>query len=147
MNQPPEPESLGRSLGEVCRLKHKRMHTLLHGLGLHRGQPSVLRALWEEEGLTHTELTRRLNVRPATITKMIARMERAGFVERRSDPHDQRISRVYLTETGRNIREEVQRIWHTLDEETLAGFTPQEQELLRQFLLRIRENLNRLTSC
>ena len=147
MNRPLEPKSLDRLLGDVCRLKRKRMHVLLHGLGLHRGQTSVLRALWEEEGLTHTELTRRLHVRPATITKMIARMERAGFVERRSDPHDQRVSRVYLTEAGRNVREEVQRIWRTLDEEVLVGFTPQEQESLRQFLLRIRENLDRLAVC
>lgn len=38
--------------------------------------------LHENEGLTHTELAVRLGVVPATVTKMLQRMERAGFVVR-----------------------------------------------------------------
>ena len=40
--------------------------------------------------------------------KMIQRMERSGFVERRSDPEDERLSRVYLTERGRALQKPVQ---------------------------------------
>lgn len=145
MTEPAEAESLDSMFAQICRLKHARIHTLLEALGLYRGQPSVLQALWEREGLTHTELARHVQVQPATITKMLRRMERAGFVERRSDPDDQRVSRVYLTEEGRSVRADVHQVWRQLEEEAFAGFTNEEQVLLRRFFLQIRENLKRVT--
>jgi DNA-binding MarR family transcriptional regulator len=137
----PDAESLDRVFSQICRLKHARVHTLYEALGLYRGQPRVLHALWDREGLTHTELSRRLRVQPATITKMLQRMEKTGFVERRHDPDDQRVSRVYLTAAGRAIREDVQRVWHRLEDEAFAGFAEEERELLRGFFGRIRDNL------
>ena len=144
MLQHPKPESLDFLLVQICRLHHARAHTLLEGLGLYRGQPPMLHALWEREGLTHGELAERLHVQPATITKMIQRMEKAGFLERRSDPEDQRVSRVYLTDAGRNIQAEVRRVWSALEGETFDGFTLEERVLLRRFFLQVRDNLIRV---
>jgi DNA-binding MarR family transcriptional regulator len=84
-----------------------------------------------------------LHVQPATITKMIKRMERAGFVERSHDTEDQRVSRVYLTDAGRNIRDAVEGVLRELEEQTFAGFSSEECALLNQFLFRIRHNLMR----
>ena len=145
MTEPSGPESLDSLFAQICRLKHARIHTLLEALGLYRGQPSVLQALWEHEGLMHTELARHLQVQPATITRMLQRMEKAGFVERRPDQEDERISRVYLTEAGRAVQAGVQGVWHTLEQEAFAEFGGEERALLRQFLLQIRENLLRVT--
>jgi DNA-binding MarR family transcriptional regulator len=136
-----DPESLDRLFAQICRLKHARVHTLYEALGLYRGQPRMLHALWDREGLTHTELSRQLQVQPATITKMLQRMEKTGFVERRHDPDDQRVSRVYLTAAGRAVREDVQQVWRRLEEEAFASFTEEEGLLLRGFFLRIRDNL------
>jgi DNA-binding MarR family transcriptional regulator len=141
----PELESLDFLLAQICRLKHARVHTLMEALGLYRGQPPMLRALWEQEGLTHTELAKRLHVQPATITKMLQRMEKSGFVQRKSDPEDQRVSRVYLTAAGRAVQSDVQQAWRTLEQEAFADFTLEERVLLRRFFLQIRENLMRVT--
>jgi MarR family transcriptional regulator, organic hydroperoxide resistance regulator len=137
----PEPEPLPLLLAQVCKLKHARVQALLEGLGLHRGQPAMLRALRDQEGLTHTELARRLQVQPATITRMVGRMERAGFLERRPDAEDQRLSRVYLTEAGRRVQAGVQEVWRTLDGEAFAGLTAEERAQLGQFLQQVRDNL------
>ena len=145
MTEPTEAESLDSLFAQICRLKHARIHTLLETLSLYRGQPSVLQALWEQEGLMHTELARRLQVQPATITKMLQRMEKAGFVERRPDPDDQRVSRVYLTDAGRAVRADVQQVWRQLEEEAFASFTLEERVLLRRFFLQVRENLKHVT--
>jgi DNA-binding MarR family transcriptional regulator len=136
---------MDRLLAQICKLHRSRAHTLLEELGLYRGQPPMLRALWEQEGLTHTELATRLHVRPATITKMIRRMGKTGFVERRPDSEDQRVSRVYLTDAGRAIQAEVRQVWHTLEGETFDGFSLEERVLLRRFFRQVRENLMRVT--
>ena len=140
-----DPESLDRLFAQICRLKHARVHTLYEALGLYRGQSRMLGALWAQEGLTHTELSRQLRVQPATITRMIQRMEKAGFVVRRQAPDDRRVSRVYLTAAGQAVREDVQRVWHRLEEEAFAGFTEEEGMLLHRFFLRIRDNLTQAT--
>ena len=141
MFQQPDPESIDMLLAQVCRLHHTRAHTLLESLGLYRGQPPMLHALWQQEGLTHSELAELLHVRPATITRMLQRMEKAGFVERRQDEEDRRVSRVYLTEAGRAVQSGVQQVWRTLEAESLDGMTSEERALLERLLARVRENL------
>ena len=145
MSQSTEPETMDFLLAQICHLHYSRAHKLLEATGLHRGQPPVLHALWEQEGLTHTDLALRLRVVPATITKMLQRMENTGFVVCRPDAGDQRVSRVYLTEAGRAIQTEVEAVWQTMEHDTFGGFTPEEHALLRRFLLHIRENLMHAT--
>jgi MarR family transcriptional regulator, organic hydroperoxide resistance regulator len=145
MPRDPSSDSINYLLAQICRLHHARSRTLLEEIGLYRGQPPVLRALWEKEGLTHSELAEHMHVRPATITKMIKRMEKTGFVTCKADEKDQRVSRVYLTEAGREIQKEVHQIWRTLQDETFDRFTMEERIVLRRLFLQMRENLLRAT--
>ncbi len=144
MHRSSESEPMNGLLAQVCHLHHSRARQLFEALGLYRGQPPVLEALWEREGLTHTELAERLQITPATVTKMLQRMQKAGFVLRKPDARDLRVSRVYMTEAGRSAREAVEAIWQQSEDETFARFTPEERVLLRRFLLDIRENLRRV---
>jgi MarR family transcriptional regulator, organic hydroperoxide resistance regulator len=141
-----DPDSIDFLLAQICRLHHGRAHVLLEGIGLYRGQPPLLTILHREEGLTHGELAARMAVTPATMTKMIQRMERAGFVQRRPDATDQRVSRVYLTVAGRDVRSEMVAVLHTLEAEVFAGFAPDEIDRLRGYFLRIRVNLSRIVT-
>jgi DNA-binding MarR family transcriptional regulator len=93
--------------------------------------------------MAHSELAEQLNVQPATITNMLQSMEKAGLVERRHDAEDQRVSRVYLTNAGRDIQDAVEEVWNELEEQTFAGLSSEECALLHRLLLRIRENLVR----
>jgi DNA-binding MarR family transcriptional regulator len=136
-----EPESIDMLFVQVCRLHYGRARTLLEEIGLYRGQPPLLRFLREQDGLAQTDLATRLQLTPATVTKMIQRMEKAGFVQRRPDATDQRVSRVYLTEAGRAIQTEVDRVLQTIEADAFAGFTLDERVVLRRLLLQMRENL------
>ena len=141
MAEEPREKRIVHVLSILCEHKHRRMHELLDALGLYKGQPSMLRALWAEDGMTHSELAEQLDRCPATITKMVQRMEKAGFVERRSDPSDERLSRVYLTPAGRDIKAAVEDVWGAFEEQVVAGFTEQEIALLRGLLMRVCRNI------
>ncbi len=134
---------LSHLLAQICRLHHTRAQALFQSIGLHRGQPFLLNVLWNEEGLAHSELAARMHVTPATITKMLQRMEDAGFVTRKPDPDDQRVSRVYLTEHGQVVRQRVADMWQTLENETFDGLSMEEQDRLRELFTRVRENLEK----
>lgn len=143
---PPERETIDYLLAQVCRLHRERAGTILETVGLFRGQPPVLMSLHEADGQTQGDLAAHLRVAPATMTKMIQRMERAGFVQRRPDAVDQRISRVYLTDAGRAVRSEMMVALGTLEAETFAGLDGAELEHLRGLLERLRANLRRVVS-
>ncbi len=142
MNLPPAPETIGQLLGAISHMHHKRMHETWESLGLYRGQPFVLHLLWEQDGRTHSELAGVLRRSPATITNMIKRMEKAGFVERRSDPHDERVSRVYLTDAGRGLKAAVGKAWADFEKQTFAGFAQTELDTLQSQLRRVLDNLS-----
>ena len=145
MSRRSKPESMGSLLSQICRLEHARAHELLEELGLYRGQHRILSALWEQNGLTHTELSKHSRVRPSTISTTIQRMEKARLVERKHDAEDQRVSRVYLTQAGRALQGDVEQTWRRLEEEVFDGFTLEERVLLRRLFLQMRENLVRVT--
>ncbi len=138
-----EPRSLDHMLAQVYQLHHERARAQVHALGLYRGQPSLIFALAEADGRTQTELAAQLHVTPATVTKMVQRMESAGFVQRQPDADDQRISRVYLTAAGRAVSADLERIFATFDAETFAGLDAAERKTLHCLLARIRANLLR----
>jgi len=141
MPSQPLQENTGHLLMQTCKLLRTRVHALLGEFGLYCGQPFVLRVLWQEEGVTHSELAEKLRVQPATMTNTLKRMEKAGFVERRHDAADQRVSRVYLTDAGRDIQDAVDGVWSELEERTFAGFSSDEVATFRQLLVHINDNL------
>lgn len=133
-------------LGQIIRQHFIRMHYLLSKVGLHRGQPPVLFMLWEKDGLTQKEIAKDSKLKPSTVTVILRRMEKAGFIKREIDPIDMRVSRVYLTEKGKNIRKDVENITLTLENDCFSGFTLEEKILLRRFFLQILDNLQKVNS-
>lgn len=146
MNSPmtrPIGETTGYLLARACKAHRGRVGAGLSEVGLHVGQEMVLSHLWTEDGLTPSELAERLGVEPPTVTNMLSRMEKGGLLERCRDPKDARCTRVYLTERGRELREPVERRWEAVQERAFAGFTAEEEDLLRELLIRIHDNLAR----
>ena len=141
------PERLIRRL--IVRSKnllHTRVRELLDDLDLYLGQPFVLEALWEKDGVTQSDLADQLNRTPSTITKKIQRMEKAGFVKRRADDIDERVSRVFLTKAGRDIRKPLERVWEKFDAQVFAGFKDTELATLQGLLDRVCENLESISN-
>ena len=77
---------------------------LLDPLGLTYPQYLVLLVLWEEEGLSVKEIGQRLHLDSGTLTPVLKRLEKAGFVRRRRDAQDERQVRVELTDKGWDTR-------------------------------------------
>jgi DNA-binding MarR family transcriptional regulator len=141
MKNKSHPAEMDFLLANIGHLHHMRAHQLLEGIGLYRGQPPVLFALWDQEGLTQTELCECVKISPATLTKMLQRMEKSGFIQRRPDAQDQRVTRVFLTETGRAIQNQVEDVWKTMQRDAFGNFTEEELIQMRKFLIQVRDNL------
>jgi DNA-binding MarR family transcriptional regulator len=113
----------------------------LKSMGLYLGQELILLALQQENGMTQSQLAARHCVDLSTITKVVQRMERAELVLRRADPDDARISRVYLTEKGRNLCEPCWQVWIDLEQQLTQGLSEAERVLLHRLLSVIASNM------
>ncbi|MFT3836573.1 MAG: MarR family transcriptional regulator [Myxococcaceae bacterium] len=113
----------------------------LTALGLQQGQDVLLRLLWKEDGVLQSELIGQLNVEPPTMTKMLARLEKAGFVKRKRDPKSARQWRVYLTAQGKKVEPLVHAHWSKMDSRATQGLSAEEQRLFVELAIRIRDNM------
>lgn len=127
---------------EILRLHHHRTHVLLDEIGIYPGQPHLLFILNKKDGQSQKELSEKLKITPATITVMLKRMERVNLVERKQDTEDQRVSRVYLTDKGKEICSKAMGIIKNLEEECFGNFTVEEKIILRRLLMQMRDNLS-----
>lgn len=114
----------------------------MRALGMHRGQPPVLFMLQKHEGMANSEMAEALAITPATLTNKIKRMEKAGLVIRRRDPHDERISRIYMTEKGQGIMERLRASMIEIEDITLKGLSEAEVENLTEKLKLILGNIS-----
>lgn len=139
-------DSLYAVFGQVMRFHYCRMHMLLEKLGVYPGQPPLFFALGKHEGQSQKELAKNLYIKAATITVMLNRMETGGWIERRPDGNDKRVSRVYLTEQGLKIHHEVQETLKNIELDCFSNFTTEEQILLRRLFMQMRDNLMKACS-
>jgi DNA-binding MarR family transcriptional regulator len=133
-------ECLIRLMSQVKNAHYCYLDQALRELDLYPGQEPVLLALAEKEGMTQVQLAQRMGCEPQTINKTLRRMQEAGLVERRNDPEDGRLTRVFLTEHGRSLVPAVQEIVDRGEERLNAGLTREEQELVHRLLHQMVDN-------
>ncbi|MBY0754628.1 MarR family transcriptional regulator [Clostridium sardiniense] len=133
--------SFHKLLGQVVRLHFCLTHKTLEKEGLYPGQPPLLYALYDEDGLSQKEIAEKLHLKPATITVMIKRLEKAGFIKKVADENDQRISRIHLTEKGISSCVDLKSMVKQIDDICLHNFTDDDINSLKILLERIQTNL------
>jgi MarR family transcriptional regulator, organic hydroperoxide resistance regulator len=134
-------ESLGFVLAQVCKAHRAAVDAALRKHDLHVGQEVILARLWELEGQTQTQLADMMCVEPPTVTRMIQRMEQDHLLVRRPDAEDARVQRVFLTERGHAIRQDVEACWGVVEAQLIRGLTQEERILMRRLLIQLRDNL------
>nr|WP_316655807.1 MarR family transcriptional regulator [uncultured Gellertiella sp.] len=132
---------LPQAITQAARSMRTALSRNLLDAGLYAGQDGVMRALAGEDGLTPGGLAQRLGVKAPTMTRTVGRMEQQGFVERRADDEDQRLTKVYLTETGRNSLEAIGQSVDQCAAQALSGFSGKEMRSLLKLLKALDENL------
>ena len=83
---------------------------LLDDLGLTYPQYLVLVLLWSNDNQTVGQLGSALHLESNTLTPLLKRMEVAGHLTRYRDPDDERQVRIRLTDQGRALQQQSQRI-------------------------------------
>src|SRR5579859_6948451 len=99
--QPPWDAPLPALMSVAMRLVGAYIGCAAQGTGISPAGLGVLRLLAARDGLKSSEVAARGWWTPGTVTSVVDTLVRDGYVERRRDPGDRRVVRLYLTELGR----------------------------------------------
>lgn len=108
---------------------------------LRHSRRQILSFLARQDGATQGQLSAFSHLTAATVSVELSEMEKEGLVLRQKDEKDLRAIRVFLTERGRELLTQVRESLLLRDGTMMAGFSPEETDLLRRMLTRVRENL------
>jgi MarR family transcriptional regulator, transcriptional regulator for hemolysin len=133
--------NFGFLMKDVYRLWVRHFEQRAAQLGMSLTQCKVLVFLSRHEGATQTKLAELCDTEPMTVVRVLDRMERDGWIERRADPSDRRANRLYRKPKSDQIVDEIQRIAERARNEALAGLSAAERDQMMNLLERIRGNL------
>ena len=134
-------------INDINKLMSRTYARKMKRHGVTEAQWRVIANVARAEGATQTQLAEILGTERAPLGRLLDRMEVAGLVERRADPQDRRINRIYLKEEAREIDpllEAMAAEGYNLLSAAVEGIEDAELEATLAVLDRIKQNLQDL---
>ena len=117
----------------------KMYKPMLEAIRLTYPQYLAMLVLWEEDGLTVSEIGERLLLDSGTLTPLLKRMEATGLLVRLRDTEDERRVRVKLTAAGNSLRVQAAEIPSCVRD--ITGCSVSELHSLSQSIKKFRQRL------
>jgi DNA-binding MarR family transcriptional regulator len=136
-----DQQNLGFLLAETTRLM-RRAFQQQKNVNLTLAQARALIYVSRHEGVRQIELAEFLEVRPITLARLIDQLEGAGLVERRTDPEDRRVYRIYLTPDAAPRLVAIEEVATRVRAQAMLGFDQQEAAAFLSSLQKMHDNLN-----
>ena len=111
-------------------------------LDIKPSQAGILFSLkcWGEQ--SQRQLAQRVGITPPSMTVALRKMEEKGYVSRKTDEKDQRITRIFLTDQGYEMKKKVAEQIELNERYAFMGFSDAEKCLFRRFMEQIITNIS-----
>jgi DNA-binding MarR family transcriptional regulator len=133
-NTKPIPDCTIFLLAKAYQNVHGRFKQLLLPYGLTNLQHLVLEGLWYEEGQTAAELGKLLVLDKATLSGVIDRLVDGDWIEKRRDPNDRRVHRLFTAAKAAGLKDRLIDLRRRANAGFLSVLAPEEQALLKRML-------------
>ena len=108
---------------------------LCEGLEVTPIQVMILFFLQKNNGCSLTDLSRGVMLENPTVTGLVDRLEKSGYVERRNHPEDRRVYLIHITKKGKLVAEKALPIIKRVNEEIKDGYTEEEIHAFKKVLI------------
>lgn len=129
-------------LKKANRLLIKKANELLKPYGITHAYTYFLMELYQQDGLTQSEMHKRIGIEQPTAVRTLNRMERDGFILREQSPTDRRALFIKLTDKGKRYKGTILGCAKELNGFALRGFTDNDRALFNQLINRLNSNLD-----
>ena len=94
-----------------------------------------------DKDIYQKDLEEQFTITRSTVSKVLNLMEKKGFIERRSVPHDSRLKKLALTEKAWEISNMMKEDGAKMEKTLMDGFTIEELESFYTYIQRMKDNL------
>ena len=134
-------ESIPYHVFTAAHAIERAMGEALEGRGITFRQCQMLGMIAARGSLTQGQVAELMGVEPSSVARLVDRMCRDGWLERRPDPADRRKNRLVATGKAEPIWEQVRERGLHMRNKALRGFAEGEVDQLKTLLRRLRDNL------
>jgi DNA-binding MarR family transcriptional regulator len=113
--------------------------------GIKRGQWYFLRVLWEEDGLSQRELSKRVGTKEPTAAMALRTMEKSGFIRRVRSKEDSRRAQVWLTPKANKLRDKMLKVVQSITKDAEKGIAKAQLDNFHKTSVQMINNLTKLT--
>ena len=138
---PDDDSYIGYVLSDLARLIRTVFDRRVRDIGLTRAQWLVLTRLYRRPGASQTELAEMLEIDRASAGRMIDRMEKGGWLERRPDLVDRRIKRLHLTPHARSIHASMWKVAEATVDDALESLSNRERAEFTRMAASVKRRL------
>lgn len=128
------------NIGRVMRRVYEHYEARLAPYNLTAPQYMVFMALYANNGITIGELGQRVALDGSTITGILDRMEKNGYIERRPNSEDRRSALVYLTGKAEKVAPQIIPFADELDSSIRQGRSPKDMAVFERVLRELAES-------
>ena len=132
-------------LVESSRLLRNYIDHRAKARGTTRAQWIVLFRLRQQEGLSQVDLADVLELQPISLVRLLDRLVEHGLLERRHDPKDRRANRLFLTERGRQLVDDLDSLRDDIAADVLQDIHDEAIETSLQALRDIKDRIKLLS--
>ena len=129
----------------ASKLHHRAIENTVRGMKIHHSGHRLLVYLSRCEIMpSQKEIAARFDISPAAVASSLKKLEKDGYITRKTDDGDTRLNRIAITEKGKAILDETRTLFEGVDERMLEGLSNEERTLLFSCLSRMKQNLTTL---
>lgn len=138
----PLERSVGYHVRQLAETWQDTMDRCAADHGVTISQWRYLRELWEEDGLSTGELTRRLGRQGPTTVVAVQFLEKAGLVTIAKSAEDRRKSHIHLTRRGQKLAATMSPLIADVNDQAMAVLTESEIRTFKRLIVRIQRTLD-----
>lgn len=134
----------GFLIGKIKQIQGRVFEKMLTEEGIDEfngAQGRILYVLWHDDDITISTLSARTGLAKTTLTSMLDRIEKSGYIKRVSAPNDRRAIKIVLTDKARGIKDRYDRVSAKMTELFYIGFSDDEIVTFEANLKRVLDNL------
>ncbi|MFG6147375.1 MarR family winged helix-turn-helix transcriptional regulator [Halobacillus sp. B23F22_1] len=132
-----------REIGMIARALDSISNIEFKEYDLTKGQYLYLVRIYENPGIIQEKAAEMIKVDRTTAARAIKKLETNGFIEKREDPHNKKIKKLYPTEKGEKVYPLIKRENDYSNSVALEGFSESEAEDIFHMLQRVRDNIEK----
>ena len=126
------------------KLLENKINSIQEKYGLRKVDIEVLYYLSNCGGKdTARDIKEEMNLTKGHISQAVDRMQKMNIIEQVTDKEDRRYIHLQPTEYARTLMQEIMLVWDELNQSIFAGITEEEQQVLKNVALKIRNNLEK----